>query len=332
MRTLRCHAWGPPEELRLDDVPAPEVGPGQLRVAVHHCGLNFPDTLIVRGLYQFKPPFPFAPGGEVAGVVDAVGEGVTRFAPGDRVFGLTGWGGMAEQVVLGEEAAMAVPEGLALDVAAAFTMAYGTTMHALADRARLQAGETLLVLGAAGGVGLAAVEIGKAMGARVIAAASTDEKLLVCREHGADETVRYAGPDADLKGAVKALGGADVVYDPVGGAHAEAALRATNWDGRYLVVGFAAGDIPKIPLNLVLLKGCSVVGVFWGAFAAREPAANRAHLETLLGWVREGRLRPRLGARYPLAEGALGIRDLMDRKVVGKAVVDVRGEGVEESA
>jgi NADPH2:quinone reductase len=284
MRTLRCHEWGPPEALRLDEVPTPEVGAGQVRVAVHACGLNFPDTLIVRGRYQFKPPFPFAPGGEVAGVVEAVGDGVDRFAPGDRVFGLTGWGGFAEEILLGQDVLTAVPDGMDLDVAAAFTMAYGTTLYALMDRARLARGETLLVLGAAGGVGLAAVEIGKALGARVIAAASTEEKLAVCKEHGADELVRYGG--VDLKQAVKGLGGADVVYDPVGGPYAEPALRTMNWDGRYLVIGFAAGEIPAIPLNLVLLKGCSVVGVFWGAFTARDPERNRAHLETLLQWPR----------------------------------------------
>jgi NADPH2:quinone reductase len=319
MRTLRCHEWGPPEALRLDEVPTPEVGAGQVRVAVHACGLNFPDTLIVRGRYQFKPPFPFAPGGEVAGVVEAVGDGVDRFAPGDRVFGLTGWGGFAEEILLGQDVLTAVPDGMDLDVAAAFTMAYGTTLYALMDRARLARGETLLVLGAAGGVGLAAVEIGKALGARVIAAASTEEKLAVCKEHGADELVRYGG--VDLKQAVKGLGGADVVYDPVGGPYAEPALRTMNWDGRYLVIGFAAGEIPAIPLNLVLLKGCSVVGVFWGAFTARDPERNRAHLETLLQWAQAGRLRPRISARYRLEDGARALRDLMDRKVIGKAVV-----------
>jgi len=319
MRTLRCHEWGPPEMLRLDEVPTPEVEAGQVRVAVHACGLNFPDTLIVRGSYQFKPPFPFAPGGEVAGVVEAVGDGVDRFAPGDRVFGLTGWGGFAEEILLGQDALTPVPDGMDLDVAAAFTMAYGTTLYALTDRARLAQGETLLVLGAAGGVGLAAVEIGKALGARVIAAASTEEKLAVCKEHGADELVRYG--EVDLKQAVKGLGGADVVYDPVGGPYAEPALRAMNWDGRYLVIGFAAGEIPAIPLNLVLLKGCSVVGVFWGAFTARDPERNRAHLETLLHWTQAGRLRPRISARYRLEDGARGLRDLMDRKVIGKAVV-----------
>lgn len=321
MRTLRCHAYGPPESLRLDEVPEPAVGPGQVRIDVHACGVNFPDTLIVQGLYQFKPPFPFAPGGEVAGVVDAVGEGVTRFAPGDRVFGLTGWGGFAERIVLGEDPLVPVPEGMPLDVAAAFTMAYGTSLYALVDRAHLREGETLLVLGAAGGVGLAAVEIGKAMGARVIAAASTPEKLAVCREHGADETVNYV--EDDLKAAVKALGGADVVYDPVGGTHAEPALRAIQWEGRYLVIGFAAGDIPSIPLNLVLLKGCSLVGVFWGAFTAREPERNREHLERLIGWYRDGTIRPHLSQRYPLEEAPRALRDLMDRKVVGKAVIDL---------
>jgi len=323
MRALLCHEHGPPESLRLEEVSDPDPpGEGQVSVRVQACGLNFPDTLIIRGLYQFAPPFPFSPGGEIAGVVDGVGPGVDGLREGDRVFGMTGWGGLAERMLLGADKVVPVPDGMDMDVAAAFTMAYGTTIYALEDRARLTPGQALLVLGAAGGVGLAAVELGRALGADpIVAAASTQEKLDVARAHGATAVIDYATEDLKRRARELTGGGADVVYDPVGGAHAEPALRAIGWGGRYLVVGFASGDIPAIPLNLVLLKSCQVVGVFWGAFTARDPGRNREHLERLLGWVRDGTLCPRISHRYPLEDAAKGIRDLMERRVIGKAVV-----------
>ncbi|MBC7171625.1 MAG: NADPH:quinone oxidoreductase family protein, partial [Polyangiaceae bacterium] len=275
-----------------------------------------------QNLYQFKPALPFSPGGEVAGVVAAVGEGVKHVAVGQPVLAFTGWGGFAEEVLADAKQVVPLPPGLDMSIAAAFMMTYGTSLHALKDRAQLGAGETLLVLGAAGGVGLAAVELGKKMGARVIAAASTLEKLDVCREHGADELIDYEAED--LRERVKALTagkGVDVVYDPVGGAYAEPALRSIAWKGRYLVVGFAAGDIPKIPLNLPLLKGCAIVGVFWGDFAAREPQANMANGMQLFEWLMQGELKPRISQTYPLEKAGEALRALMDRKVTGKIVL-----------
>ena len=322
MRAVLCKAYGPPESLVLEEQPSPQPGPGQVRVGVQACGVNFPDTLIIQGNYQFKPALPFSPGGEVAGVVQALGDGVTGYAVGDRVIAATTWGGYAEEVLA--EAVRLIPMPAAMDfpTAAAFTLTYGTSHHALKDRAQLQPGETLLVLGAAGGVGLAAVELGKAMGARVIAAASSDEKLALCTAHGVDATINYASED--LRSRIKELTGGrgiNVVYDPVGGDLSEPAVRSIAWNGRLLVVGFAAGRIPNMPLNLPLLKGCSIVGVFWGAFTRNEPARNAANLQELLLWWSEGRLKPHVSAVYPLERAVDALNDLVQRRVQGKAVL-----------
>ena len=322
MRAVVCRQLGPPETLEVADVPAPSPAPGEVLVDVHGCGVNFPDTLIIEGRYQFKPDLPFSPGSEIAGTVAALGEGADGVAVGDRVMGMLGWGGFAEQVAAPASALVPVPDGMDLVTASGFTLAYATSYHALVDRGRLQEGETLLVLGAAGGVGLAAVQLGAALGARVIAAASTDAKLALCREHGAAETVNYA--TEDLRARLKELTegkGADVVYDPVGGDLAEPALRSIAWRGRFLVVGFAAGDIPRIPLNLTLLKGCEIVGVFAGAFMERQPedaARNAAALNDL--WS-SGRIRPVVSATYPLEEAARALQDISARTVTGKVVV-----------
>lgn len=308
----------------VEDVDDPVAGPGRVVVDVAACSVSFPDVLMLQDLYQFKPGLPFTPGGEVAGVVSEVGEGVTAVAVGDRVLASTTAGGLAEKVVTAPTALLPVPEGIELVEASAFLYAYGTSHHALKDRAHLQPGETVLVLGAAGGVGLAAVELGAVMGGTVIAAASTDEKLELCRERGAAMTINYA--TEDLKSRARELtggAGADVVYDAVGGAYSEAALRSTAWDGRFLVVGFAAGDIPRIPLNLPLLKQCSVVGVFWGAFVAREPERHRANVAELAGWWGERRIRPYVSATYPLDRAAEALRELADRRAMGKVVVTV---------
>ena len=293
-----------------------------LPLDVQAAGVNFPDVLIIQGKYQFKPELPFTPGNEVAGIVRAVGDGVIGFKPGDQVIAFSSTGGFAQQLSVPAHALMPMPPGMDFATAAAITLTYGTSHHAVVDRAALQAGETMLVLGAAGGVGLAAVEIGKALGARVIAAASSDEKLAVCREHGADVLINYSRED--LREAVKAATGGkgpDVVYDPVGGDFAEAAFRSIAWRGRYLVVGFANGEIPKMPLNLALLKGASLVGVFWGEFVKREPKANLAGMMQLLGWMKEGKIRPLVSARYPLAETAQALNDMAARKVTGKVVI-----------
>ena len=322
MKTVLCKEFGPPERLVVEDVPSPTPGPGQVVLAVRACGVNFPDVLLIQNKYQFKPPLPFAPGGEVAGVVTALGDGVRNVRVGERVIGSTGWGGFAEEVALDAARVIPIPDAMDFVTASAFLLTYGTSHHALRDRAALQPGETLLVLGAAGGVGLAAVELGKVMGARVIAAASTPEKLAVCRAHGADEVIDYTRED--LKERTKSLTGgegADVIYDPVGGAYAEAALRATAWKGRFLVIGFAAGDIPRIPLNLVLLKGCQIVGVFWGAFTAREPARNEANVRELMTWYGEGKIAPHVSATYPLERAAEALNAMAERRVMGKVVL-----------
>jgi len=322
MKALVCRAYGPVDTLVLADVPDPKPVAGEVLVGVRACGVNFPDTLVVQGKYQFKPPPPFSPGGEVAGVVEALGSGVTGVNVGDRVVALGTVGGMAEKFVADASKVIPMPSGVDFASAACLSTAYGTTLHALRDRAQMKAGEWLLVLGAAGGVGLSAVQIGKRMGARIIAAASSAEKLQTCKEHGADEVIDYSRED--LKDRVKALtggAGADVVYDPVGGAFTEAALRATAWNGRLLVIGFAGGDIPRVPTNLTLLKGCSIVGVFWGMAMMREPARGRAQLEEMLGWMRDGTLRLHVHARYPLDRALDALRDIEARKVQGKAVV-----------
>jgi NADPH:quinone reductase len=322
MRAVRVHELSGPSALRVDDVPDLVPGPGQVRIDVRAAGVNFPDILQTRGQYQFKPALPFSPGGEAAGVVGAIGDGVEGVAIGDRVAATVIYGAYAEQLVVPAPAVVKLPDAVSFEVGAATLLTYATTYHALADRAALARGERLLVLGAAGGVGIAAVELGALMGAHVIAAASSADKLAFCREHGASEGIDYS--QQDLKERIKALtggNGVDVIYDPVGGALAEPALRGIAWQGRYLVIGFAAGEIPKIPLNLVLLKGCQIVGVFWGSFAMREPAKNRAHCEQILRWVAEGKLNPAIDATLPFTEAAEALRRIERREVKGKLVL-----------
>lgn len=331
MKALLSHQVGGPDSLQMGDIAAPVAGAGQLLVDVKACSINFPDTLIIEDKYQFKPARPFAPGGEVAGVVSAVGEGVTDFKVGDRVIGLTGHGGMAEQVALSAQNAFKLPDSRSFEEGSALLMTYGTSIHALHDRGRLKQGQTLLVLGAAGGVGLAAVELGKAFGARVVAAVSNEQKANAAKSAGADEVVIYGHAPFD-KDQSKALAdafkvavgpnGADVIYDAVGGDYCESAIRSIAWEGRYLVVGFPAG-IPKLALNLTLLKSCDVCGVFWGAFAARDPQANRAHVRRLFTMWEEGHIRPRITATYPLEQGAEAIRELGNRHAIGKLVVTI---------
>lgn len=325
MKAVLCKAFGPAETLVLEEIASPEPKKNEVLLDVHAAGVNFPDTLIIEGKYQFKPPFPFSPGGEAAGVVAAVGEKVTHVKPGDRVMALTGWGSFAEQVAVAGYSVMPIPNGMDFASAAAFGMTYGTSIHALKQRANLQPGETLLVLGASGGVGLAAVEIGKAMGARVIAAASSAEKLEVAKAAGADELINYS--EGGLKDKLKELTGGqgvDVIYDPVGGDLFEEAFRSIAWNGRFLVVGFASGTIPSLPANLTLLKGASLVGVFWGAFAQRQPAENAANFEQLFTWFAEGKVKPLVSQTFPLTDAAGAINALGQRKAVGKVVVQVR--------
>ena len=322
MKAIVCKTYGPPSSLTLKELPDPAPGPKEVLVEVKAAAINFPDTLIIQGKYQFKPEMPFVPGSDIAGVVKAVGEGVKHVKVGEAVLGMVMTGGFAEQAVVPAKMCFPQPPGMPPAVAASFMMAYGTSHHALKDRAKLKTGETLLVLGASGGVGLAAVELGKLAGARVIAAASSEEKLELCKQYGADEVINYTSED--LKKRAKELtdgNGADVIYDPVGGAYSEPALRAIAWEGRYLVVGFAAGDIPKIPLNLALLKGCQIVGVFWGSFAMRSPKDNMANTIELIQWYAQGKLKPHIHATYPLAETPRALEEMMDRKVRGKVVI-----------
>jgi NADPH2:quinone reductase len=321
MRAVLCKSYGPPENLVIEEVAALQPSKNQVVINVKACGVNFPDTLIIEGKYQFKPELPFSPGGEIAGVIKELGEGVTGYQKGDKVIAFTGWGGFAEEVVTDAARLIPMPAQMDFTTASSFVMTYATSYHALKDRAHLQPGETLLVLGAAGGVGLAAIEIAKILGARVIAAASSEDKLETCRQHGADATINYA--TENLKERLKELAkkGLDVVYDPVGGEFSETALRATGWNGRYLVVGFAAGDIPRIPLNLPLLKGCAVVGVFWGAFVEHDPQSNTANLQELVNWWAVGKLKPRISATYQLEQVADALNDVLQRKVKGKVVL-----------
>lgn len=322
MRAVLCKELGPADKLVVEDVPALVPGPGEVIVAVRAAGVNFPDTLIIQGKYQFKPDTPFSPGGEVAGTVKALGEGVTGVRVGDRVIAFTTYGGFAEEVRAEAGRLLPIPDGMDFVPASAFVLTYGTSYHALVDRAAIAPGETLLVLGAAGGVGLAAVQIGKVLGARVIAAASSPEKLAVCKANGADELIDYKRED--LRARVKAITGGrgvDVVYDAVGGAHSEAALRDMAWKGRFLVVGFAAGDIPRLPLNLPLLKGCSVVGVFWGNFTRYEPERSTHNLQVLSTWYREGKVRPHIHATYPLERAAEALQAISQATVIGKVVL-----------
>ncbi len=331
MKALLSQAPGGPETLSISDLPDPVPGKGQVLVAIKACAINYPDVLIIEDKYQFKPPRPFAPGGEIAGVIEAVGEGVTQFAAGDRVLGVIGHGGLAEKVAADAARLYPLPEGRSFEEGAALLLTYATTIHALLDRGHLKAGETLLILGAAGGVGLAAIELGKAFGARVVAAVSSDEKAEAARFAGADETLVYPRAPFDkeqsraLSEAFKAAvgpKGTDVIYDPVGGDYAEPALRAIGWEGRYLVVGFPAG-IPKLPLNLTLLKSCDVCGVFWGAFAARDPQANQAHVEHLFRLWEAGTIAPRVTETFALEDGGKAIAKMAARQAIGKLVVTI---------
>jgi NADPH:quinone reductase-like Zn-dependent oxidoreductase len=335
MKAIQSISPGGPRTLELREVADPVAGPGELLVRVDACAINYPDVLIIEDRYQFRPQRPFSPGCEVAGVVEAAGAGVEGWAEGDRLIATFTWGGLAEKAIVQPEAAFRLPEERSPEQGAALLLTYGTTIHALVDRGRLKAGETLLVLGAAGGVGLAAVELGKAMGATVVAAVSSEEKAAAAREAGADRTLVYGRAPFDkdqsreLTEALKeAVGpaGADVIYDPVGGDYAEPALRSIAWAGRYLIVGFPAG-IPKLPFNLALLKGCDLCGVFWGDFARRDPAANRAHVDTLMRWWEEGRISPRVSQCWPLERAGEAIAALADRQAIGKLVVTVGGSG-----
>ena len=322
MKAVQCVEWGPPERLQLAELPAPEPGRGEVRIRVAAAGVNFPDALIVQKKYQLQPPLPFVPGTEVAGMVDAVGEGVANLKAGDRVVAFVGLGGFAEFVCAPQAQVAPLPANVDLSVAAAFTLAYATAQHALIDRGQLKPGETLLVLGAGGGVGLAAVELGKLAGARVIAAASSAEKLEAAQRLGADVTIDYSS--TDLRDAVRAATdghGVDLAYDPVGGEYTASALRALAWRGRLLVVGFAAGDIPQIPANQLLLKEVAAVGVYWGEFAKRDPAGNARLMMQLFGWLAQGRLQPLVSKTYRLAEAPQALRDLLDRRAVGKLVI-----------
>jgi NADPH2:quinone reductase len=326
VKALLSREPGGPETLELSDIAAPEVGAGELLVRVRACAINYPDVLIIEDKYQLKPPRPFAPGSEIAGEVEAVGEGVTGWSVGDRIIAATGFGGLVEKVVIPAQRAIPLPAERSFAEGSALLLTYATAIHALVDRGRLESGQTLLVLGAAGGVGIAAVEIGKALGARVVAAVSSEEKAQAARDAGADEAVVYPTGDLDPKALAQlfknAVGpdGADVILDPVGGDYAEAALRAIGWEGRFLVVGFPAG-IPKLPLNLTLLKSCDVCGVFWGAFVAHDPKRNAAHVEQLFRWWAEDKIAPRISATYPLVRGGEAVAALRDRKAIGKLVV-----------
>ena len=322
MKAVVCKQYGPPESLTFEELPSPRPGPGEVVVSVKAASVNFPDVLIIQNKYQYKPPLPFSPGSELAGVVKEVGADVEGCKPGDKVIAFTTYGAFAEEVKTEASRLLPMPEGMDFPSAAAFLLTYGTSDHALRDRGALRAGETLLVLGAAGGVGLAAVEIGKALGARVIACASSAEKLAVCRQHGADAVIDYAAED--LRERIKILTdgrGVDVVYDPVGGPYTEPAFRSVAWRGRLLVVGFAAGDIPKLPLNLALLKGAAVVGVFWGDFARREPRRFAESVRQLAGWYREGKLHPHVSQTLPLARAADALKLMAARQVKGKIVL-----------
>ncbi len=325
MKAVLCKAFGPADTLVVEDVSSPEIKKNEVLLDVHAAGINFPDTLIIEGKYQFKPPFPFSPGGEASGVISAVGEKVSHLKVGDRVMALTGWGSCAEQIAVPAYNILPMPDAMDFTTAAAFSMTYGTAMHALKQRGALQAGETLLVLGASGGVGLAAIEIGKAMGARVIAAASSAEKLEVARQAGADELINYQ--DEDVRERLKTLTkgqGVDVVIDPVGGDLFETVFRSIAWNGRMLVIGFASGTIPSLPVNLPLLKGAAVIGVFWGSFAQRQPQDNVANFQQLFAWFAEGKLKPLVSQTFALEDTAQAINTLAARKAVGKLVVKVR--------
>ena len=322
MKALLCTRYGTPDDLELADIAEPKPGAGEALVKIHAAALNFFDTLIIAGKYQFKPAPPFSPAAEFAGTVEALGSGVTSFKPGDRVLGYMTYGAAREFVAVNASKLTKIPDALDFDRAAGLSITYGTTLHALKDRARLKAGESLAVLGASGGVGLAAVELGKIMGARVIACASSDDKLAFTRKHGADDGINYASEDIK-EGLRRVTGGkgADVIYDPVGGKYTQPALRSIAWQGRFLVVGFAAGDIPKLPLNLVLLKGCDVLGVFWGAFIDRDPEGHRANTRQLIDWCVAGKISSHVHATYPLTDGIAALKSIAAREVMGKVIL-----------
>jgi NADPH:quinone reductase len=327
MKAVLCRQFGPPETLTVEELPSPRPGPGEAVVSVKAASVNFPDVLIIQNKYQVKPPLPFSPGSELAGVVKEVGEGVTRAKPGDRVIAFASYGAFAEECLVPAARLVPLPEGMDFKTGAAFLLTYGTSHHALHNRAACSPGETLLVLGAAGGVGISAIEIGKILGLRVIACASSPDKLAVCRTHGADETIDYASED--LRERIKALTGGqgvDLIYDPVGGAYTEAALRSSAWRARLLVIGFAGGEIPKIALNLPLLMERSIVGVYWGEWTRRAPHEFAAAVRELGGWYAEGKLRPHVSLTYPLERAGEALRAMAERKVMGKAVL-VCGDG-----
>jgi NADPH2:quinone reductase len=324
MKAVLCKQYGPPESLVVEEITSKPLGKGEVRVALHAAGVNFPDVLIIQGKYQFKPEMPFSPGGEAAGEVTEVGEGVTGYKPGDRVIVMCGWGGFADELVIGQDRIIKMPPSMDYATGAAFLMTYGTSHHALKQRAQIKPGETLLVLGAAGGVGLAAVELGKVMGARVIAAASTDEKLELCKKYGADEVINYSREK--IRDRVKELTGgkgADVIYDPVGGDAFDEAIRCINWEGRLLVIGFASGRIPQLPANLALLKGCQIVGVFWGGWVAKNPQKHQKNVAELLEMYAQGKIKPFVSERFPLERAPEAITHLASRKALGKVVVTV---------
>jgi NADPH:quinone reductase-like Zn-dependent oxidoreductase len=331
MKALMSTEIGGPDSLQMLDTDAPVAGPGQVLIDVKACAINFPDVLIIQDLYQFRPQRPFAPGGEIAGVIAAVGEGVTGLSVGDRVAAMTGHGGLSQQLAVAQHAVFKIPDSVGFTDASAMLMTYGTSIHALVDRGHIKAGETLLVLGAAGGVGIAAVELGKAFGARVVAAVSSPEKAEFAKAAGADETVVYPHQPfdkdaskevANLFKAAVGPNGADIIYDAVGGDYSEPAVRSIGWEGRFLVVGFPAG-IAKLPLNLTLLKSCDVCGVFWGAFAARSPEANRAHIDHLFALWAENKINPRVSQVFDFADGGKAIQQLADRSALGKVVVKI---------
>jgi NADPH2:quinone reductase len=322
MKALLCTHYGTPDDLELADIAEPMPKPGEALVRVRAAALNFFDTLIIAGKYQTKPPMPFSPAAEFAGTVESLGPDAVGFKPGDRVLGYAGYGAARERIAIAASRLVKIPDSLDFDHAAGLCVTYGTTLHALKNRARLKSGETLAVLGASGGVGLAAIELGKLMGARVIACASSAEKLEFARKHGADDGIDYG--KEDLKDALRRMTngrGADVIYDPVGGQYAEAALRSIAWLGRYLVVGFAAGEIPKLPLNLVLLKGCDVLGVFWGSWIERDPQGHCANMTQILEWCAQGKLSPHVHAVYPLSEATTALKAIAARQVMGKAIL-----------
>ncbi|MEM7539081.1 MAG: NADPH:quinone oxidoreductase family protein [Chloroflexota bacterium] len=326
MKAILCKAWGEPEDLVLEDVTLPEPGPGEVKIAVHACGVNFADTLIIAGKYQEKPPFPFTPGGEIAGEVISIGEGVTHVQPGQRVAALCSTGGFAEEVIASAARTLPLSDAMDFVTGAGFIITYGTSHVALEHRAKLQAGETLLVHGAAGGVGLAAVDIGKTMGATVIATASTPEKLAVAQQYGADHLINYR-EEPEFRNTVKALTdgrGADVIYDPVGGDTFDQSLRCINWEGRILAIGFASGRIPQAPANILLVKNISIVGLYWGAYGRKDPKVMTSSLAKLMKWYAEGEIKPHVSQTYSLEQTADALRLLMNRKATGKVVLKVR--------